>query len=149
MTLISVLVPVLNEEHRIAETLASILAQPGADLEVLVADGRSADETAAVVARIAATDRRVRLLDNPKRDDPGRPQRRARRGREGASSWPGSTRTRTSTADYLVRGGSGALRDDPEVAAIGGDFGGASGGNAAGPCDRAGALVSLRRGEFF
>jgi succinoglycan biosynthesis protein ExoA len=66
VTLISVLVPVLNEEHRIAETIASILAQPGADLEVLVADGRSADKTAAVVARIAASDSRVRLLDNPK-----------------------------------------------------------------------------------
>ncbi len=65
MTLISVLVPVLNEEHRIAETIASILAQPGADLEILVADARSADNTAAVVADIAARDSRVRLLDNP------------------------------------------------------------------------------------
>jgi succinoglycan biosynthesis protein ExoA len=65
VTLISVLVPVLNEEHRIAQTIASILTQPGANLEVLVADARSADSTAAVVARIAANDRRVRLLDNP------------------------------------------------------------------------------------
>ena len=65
MTLISVLVPVLNEESRVAKTIASILAQPGADLEVLVADGRSVDETAAVVARIAAGDSRVRLVDNP------------------------------------------------------------------------------------
>ena len=65
MTLISVLIPVLNEEHRIAQTIASILAQPGADLEVLIADARSADNTAAVVARIAASDSRVRLLDNP------------------------------------------------------------------------------------
>ena len=65
MTLISVLVPVLNEEHRIAQTIASILRQPGADLEVLVADARSADETAAVVAQIAANDGRVRLFDNP------------------------------------------------------------------------------------
>jgi glycosyltransferase involved in cell wall biosynthesis len=65
MTLISVLVPVLNEEHRIAETIASILSQSGVELEVLVADGRSADGTAAVVAEIAATDPRVRLLDNP------------------------------------------------------------------------------------
>ena len=53
MTLISVLVPVLNEERRIAETIASILAQPGVELEVLVADGRSADETAAAEARNA------------------------------------------------------------------------------------------------
>jgi succinoglycan biosynthesis protein ExoA len=66
VTLISVLMPVLNEERRISETIASILAQPGPDVEVLVADGRSADETADVVARIAATDTRVRLLDNPK-----------------------------------------------------------------------------------
>jgi succinoglycan biosynthesis protein ExoA len=65
VTLISVLVPVLNEERRIEETIASILTQPGADLEVLVADGRSVDETAAIIARIAATDSRVRLLDNP------------------------------------------------------------------------------------
>jgi succinoglycan biosynthesis protein ExoA len=64
VTLISVLVPVLNEEHRIQETIASVLAQPGADLEVLVADARSADNTAAVVARIAADDSRVRLIHN-------------------------------------------------------------------------------------
>jgi succinoglycan biosynthesis protein ExoA len=65
VTLISVLVPVLNEERRIASAIASILAQPEVDVEVLVADGRSADGTADVVARIAALDSRVRLLDNP------------------------------------------------------------------------------------
>jgi succinoglycan biosynthesis protein ExoA len=63
MTLISVLVPVLNEEQRISTTLASILSQPGPDLEVLVVDGRSADHTASVVAEIQAADHRVKLLE--------------------------------------------------------------------------------------
>ena len=91
MTLISVLVPVLNEERRIASAIASILAQPGVDVEVLVADGRSADGTADVVARIAARDSRVRLLDNPELSIPAGLNLCLEHGR--GSSWPGSTGT--------------------------------------------------------
>jgi succinoglycan biosynthesis protein ExoA len=66
---VSVMLPVRNEERFIAETLAGLLNQdyPPDRLEILVADGRSADATRAVVSDVAAQDARVRLLDNPGR----------------------------------------------------------------------------------
>lgn len=64
--LVSVLMPVLNEEAHIREVLERALAQEGAGpLEILVVDGRSTDQTKKIVAEIAARDPRVRLLDNP------------------------------------------------------------------------------------
>jgi cellulose synthase/poly-beta-1,6-N-acetylglucosamine synthase-like glycosyltransferase len=70
MTVLSVLVPVLNEEKMIRTTLKSILNQDGAELEVLVIDGQSADETAAVVADISARDARVKLLESDQQSIP-------------------------------------------------------------------------------
>ena len=66
---ISVIVPVRNEAGYIAETLRQLLAQeyPSNRLEILVADGRSTDETRTIVSAIAAEFPRVRLLDNPRR----------------------------------------------------------------------------------
>jgi succinoglycan biosynthesis protein ExoA len=65
---ISVIVPVRNEERCIAGTLEKLLAQdyPADRFEVLVADGRSADATRAVVRSVAARHPNVRLLDNPR-----------------------------------------------------------------------------------
>lgn len=62
---VSILMPVLNEEHSIRAAIESVLCQERCDPEVLVVDGRSADQTRALVATHAAADRRVRLLDNP------------------------------------------------------------------------------------
>ncbi len=68
--LVSVLMPVRNESSSVAGAVASALDQTHPDLEVLVVDGRSDDDTAAVVRQIAAADGRVRLLDNPERGIP-------------------------------------------------------------------------------
>jgi cellulose synthase/poly-beta-1,6-N-acetylglucosamine synthase-like glycosyltransferase len=67
VTRLSVFMPVLNEEASVLAAVDSVLAQaaPGLELEVLVADGCSADATAALVAERAAADPRVRLLANP------------------------------------------------------------------------------------
>ena len=67
--LITVIVPVRNEETFISGTLTAILRQdyPKDRIEVIVADGESADRTKEVVTQIASKDQRVRLLDNPKR----------------------------------------------------------------------------------
>jgi succinoglycan biosynthesis protein ExoA len=64
----SVLIPVLNEERQIAESLRAMLAQecPG-ELEFLVVDGGSSDRTREIVAELAAEDPRIRLLHNPHR----------------------------------------------------------------------------------
>jgi len=58
---VSVCVPARNAERFLGEALASALAQP-VELEVLVCDDGSRDGTAAVAARCAAGDPRVRLL---------------------------------------------------------------------------------------
>ena len=66
MTLISVLVPVLNEERRIASAIASILAQPGVDVEVLrdsrgniVIVGGEGHTEGEIVGRLSALRRRI------------------------------------------------------------------------------------------
>ena len=66
---ISVIVPVRNEAGFIANTLAQLLTQdyPADRVEILVADGRSTDETRTIVSAIADEFPRVRLLDNPHR----------------------------------------------------------------------------------
>ena len=68
--LISVVVPVRNEEAGIGACLASIQAQTAENLEILVVDGRSEDRTREIVAELAAADSRIRLLDNPQRIAP-------------------------------------------------------------------------------
>ncbi|ARS26159.1 glycosyltransferase family 2 protein [Sphingomonas sp. KC8] len=64
----AVIIPTYNEARHIGSLLRQVLRQ-GSDVvdQVLVADGRSEDDTRAIVAAIAATDRRVILIDNPDR----------------------------------------------------------------------------------
>jgi succinoglycan biosynthesis protein ExoA len=66
---VSVIVPVRNEEAHIRRTLGQLLRQSydPTRFEILVADGRSTDATAAVVAELAADASNLRLLDNPGR----------------------------------------------------------------------------------
>lgn len=64
--LVSVLMPALNEEQAIAGALEAVLAQHDVDLEVLVIHGRSVDRTGEIVAQIAASDPRVRVIENPR-----------------------------------------------------------------------------------
>ena len=66
---ISVIVPVRNEAGFIADTLSQLLSQdyPADRVEILVADGRSTDETRAIVSALAIEFDRVQLLDNPRR----------------------------------------------------------------------------------
>ena len=64
---VSVLMPVRNEGLYIRASLRCVLEQdyPQERLEILVADGRSTDDTREVVAAAARRDSRVRLVDNP------------------------------------------------------------------------------------
>jgi succinoglycan biosynthesis protein ExoA len=66
---ISVIVPVRNEAAFIAVTLERLFAQdyPADRFEVLVADGRSSDDTCASVRAMAERFPNLRLLDNPRR----------------------------------------------------------------------------------
>jgi succinoglycan biosynthesis protein ExoA len=65
---VSVLVPVLNEERHIRETVAAMQAQHfDGTIELLFANGRSDDRTREILLELAATDPRIRVLDNPRR----------------------------------------------------------------------------------
>lgn len=66
---VSVVIPMRNEAATIGECLDAVLVQdyPADRLEVLVVDGRSEDDSAAIVRAYSARDPRVRLLDNPQR----------------------------------------------------------------------------------
>lgn len=59
---VSVLVPARNEEAAIGRLCRDVLASTGVDLELVILDDDSRDDTAAIVNEIAATDPRVRLV---------------------------------------------------------------------------------------
>jgi succinoglycan biosynthesis protein ExoA len=70
MTLISVIIPCLNEERFIDGCLTSVLAfelPASVEMEVFVMDGQSEDRTAEIVRGIAARDPRVKPRSNPGR----------------------------------------------------------------------------------
>lgn len=62
---VSVIIPCYNAAAFIERTIASTMAQTYASLEILVVDDGSEDATAAIVRRLAATDPRIRLLQQP------------------------------------------------------------------------------------
>src|SRR5579862_7901406 len=67
---ISVVVPRRNEKQHIHDFLDSLLAQdldPDWELEILVADGMSADGTREILDKYAARVPAVRVIDNPGR----------------------------------------------------------------------------------
>lgn len=63
--LVSILIPARNEAAVIEGTVRAALASRCVPVEVLVGDDHSTDDTAAIVARIAATDPRLRLVAVP------------------------------------------------------------------------------------
>ena len=65
MTKVSVIMPVLNEEHHLADAVQSVLDQ-NFDGELLIALGPSTDKTDDVAAKLAKADSRIRLVPNPR-----------------------------------------------------------------------------------
>ena len=117
MPVVSVVMPVRNEEAAIGDAVRSVLAQSYPRLEVLVVDGRSEDRTREVVRALAAEDDRVRLLDNPARVIPAALN-------VGLAAATGPLLARIDgharvNADYLLRGVA-ALTTRPDLAGIGG-----------------------------
>jgi glycosyltransferase involved in cell wall biosynthesis len=62
---VSAIIIVLNGDAYIEEAIASIRGQSFGDWELLVVDDGSTDGTKAIVARLADTDSRIRLLQHP------------------------------------------------------------------------------------
>ncbi|MDQ3690377.1 MAG: glycosyltransferase family 2 protein [Chloroflexota bacterium] len=69
LPIVSLIVPVRNEERHIGRCLASVQAQeyPEGRLEVIVVDGESADGTRAVAAKLAEGRVGWQVFDNPRR----------------------------------------------------------------------------------
>ena len=67
--LVTIAMPAYNEEKYIEACISSVQAQdyPRELIEILIADGRSSDRTREIVARLAADDPRIKLIDNPAR----------------------------------------------------------------------------------
>ena len=61
----SVIIPCYNYGRFLPDAVRSALAQDGVDVEVIIVDDRSTDDSREVAARLAEQDDRVRLLVNP------------------------------------------------------------------------------------
>lgn len=62
---VSVLMPVRNAQRYLDAAIRSVLAQTFADFEFIIVNNGSTDRTADILARHAAGDRRLRLIDCP------------------------------------------------------------------------------------
>ena len=60
--IISVLIPARNEEDKISQCLESLISQTYVNLEIIVLDDNSNDETADIVSRFVEDDKRVKLI---------------------------------------------------------------------------------------
>lgn len=65
--LISVIVPTYNLQDYIGETIESILAQHYKNIEVIVVDDRSTDDTVAIINSYAEKDARIKFFTNHRR----------------------------------------------------------------------------------
>jgi hypothetical protein len=66
---VSVLIPARDEEAGIAEAIESVLANSQVEMEVIVMDDHSTDQTAQIVNGLAKRDNRVRLAHAPELPD--------------------------------------------------------------------------------
>ena len=66
--LVSVLMPVRNEEDFIAKSLQAVLNQdyPAGKMEILIADGRSQDKTRDIIEGLMKRHSFIKLIDNPR-----------------------------------------------------------------------------------
>ncbi len=83
---ISIVIPTYNLENYIARCLDSVLAQTYQNIEVVVVDDGSSDQTAAVVAQYAQKDARVKLI---RKENGGVTSARLRGAAEASGEWIG------------------------------------------------------------
>src|SRR4051812_15947600 len=69
--LVSVIVPCFGQAHYLPEAVGSVLAQTFTDWECIIVDDGSPDDTAAVAARLAAGDDRIKIVRQENRGLPG------------------------------------------------------------------------------
>jgi glycosyltransferase involved in cell wall biosynthesis len=69
-SLVSILIPLYNFEGYIAQALDSLLSQTYSNLEIVVAQTGSTDQTQAILERYAKKDPRVHIIQTPDKKDP-------------------------------------------------------------------------------
>ena len=62
---VSVLIPTYNSERYLSECLDSVLEQDFSDMEILISDNRSTDDTVKIIENYAVRDTRIRWWQNP------------------------------------------------------------------------------------
>jgi glycosyltransferase involved in cell wall biosynthesis len=63
---VSVILPILNEERDLNQCITAILQQDyPADIEIILALGPSIDKTTIIAEKLSATDKRIKLVNNP------------------------------------------------------------------------------------
>jgi Glycosyl transferase family 2 len=67
---VSVIIPMYNYGHYLPATVASALAQDGVDVQVIIVDDGSTDDSAQVAGRLADADERVSLIALPANGGP-------------------------------------------------------------------------------
>jgi chlorobactene glucosyltransferase len=105
--LISVLIPARNEAKIIGETIESLLGQSYENFELLILDDNSTDDTAAIVRKHAARDKRIQLL----------------KGRPLASGWLGKNwachqLAQAAGSDYLLFSDADVIWDRQGLSAV-------------------------------
>ena len=65
--MISVILPIRNEEHFITKTLDSILSQSDDNVEIIIADGLSTDGTREIIQSFQESNHNIQLIDNPEK----------------------------------------------------------------------------------
>jgi hypothetical protein len=71
-TLVSVIMPCFNHGHFVVEAVASVLGQTMADLELIIVDDASTDDSVAVIQKLAQKDGRIKLIVHQKNCGPSR-----------------------------------------------------------------------------
>lgn len=62
---VSIILPVYNGEENIAKAIESVLCQTYKNIELIIVNDCSTDGTAEIVERYAASDDRIKVIDNP------------------------------------------------------------------------------------
>ncbi len=62
--IVSVVIPVYNAEEYIADTLKNIVSQSLYEIEIIIINDHSSDNTLNILKEIASSDERIRIIDN-------------------------------------------------------------------------------------
>ena len=62
MPMVSIIVPIYNTEQYLEECLSSICTQTLADIEIICVNDGSTDQSADIITRFAASDKRIKVI---------------------------------------------------------------------------------------